>query len=331
MWEYFAGDEAPLQSAAKSNGYIQNPDVDIVFEYYNNSWNGPNYVCRAVQNIWRLAYMVSDKQREKARAFSDMHKSNKLFVLPNAWNVGSAYVFEKQGFEAVATSSAGIAHDLGYPDGESISFNDLLCIAGKIASRIDIPLSVDFERGYSEINEEVKENARKLIFAGAVGFNLEDGLPNGELSPLGTQIEKIKALSQLKSELEIDFVINARTCTYLLNEANEKNLKIAVERCSAFVEAGADCVFVPGAKDETTISSLVKNINAPVNILLNAALGSFESLGKIGVRRLSAGCYPARFIYGKIIDMACNLYNGDVSELVSHNFSSQKANNYFVK
>jgi len=118
------------------------------------------------------------KQRGKARIFSDMHKENKMFVLPNAWGVGSAYVFEKQGFKAVATSSTGVAHDLGYPDGEHISFDDLLQVVERIASRVDIPLSVDFERGYSETNEEVKENARKLLSAGAVGFNIEDGLPN---------------------------------------------------------------------------------------------------------------------------------------------------------
>ena len=287
-----------------------------------------------LQNTWRkgeLTCMISEKQRGKARVFSAMHKENKMFVLPNAWSAGSAYVFEKQGFKAVATSSAGIAHDLGYPDGEHIPLGDLLWIVEKIASRIDIPLSVDFERGYGETNEEVKENARKLLFSGAVGFNIEDGLSSGELSPLDVQTGKIKALLELKSELEIDFVINARTCIYLFNQASEKNLKIAQDRCNAFVEAGADCVFVPGVRDEATISNLVKNINAPVNIILNAALTSFECLEKIGVRRLSAGCYPARFVYSKIIDMANNLYNCDASELLGHGFSSEKANDYFNK
>ena len=275
--------------------------------------------------------MISKKQKEKARVFSDMHKNNKMFMLPGVWSVGSAYVFEKQGFKAVGTSSAGISHDLGYPDGEHISFNDLLWIVEKIANRIDIPLSVDIERGYSEINEEVKENARKLIFAGAVGFNLEDGLPNGELSPLDMQIKKIKALSELKAELELDFVINARTCTYLLNESSEENLKIAIERGNAFAEAGADCVFIIGAKDEMAISSLVKNINAPVNIFLNAAFKDLDKLDKMGVRRLSIGCIPVRFIYNKIINMATNLYNRNVSEIFDHDFSSVKANEYFKK
>ena len=275
--------------------------------------------------------MITEKQREKARIFKKMHNENKMFVLPGVWNAGSAYVFEKQGFKAVGTSSAGIAYDLGYPDGEYISFNDLLWIVEKIIKRVDIPVSVDIERGYSEDIGEVKENVRKLLSIGAVGFNIEDGLPNGKLNPLDNQIEKIKILSELKKELEIDFVINARTCTYLLNGTSEESLKIALERCNAFVEAGADCVFIPGAKDEITISNLVKGINAPINVMLNAALVNIGILDKLGVRRLSAGCYPVRYIYSKIINMANNLYNGNVSELVNHDFSSVKANSYFEK
>ncbi len=276
--------------------------------------------------------MISDKQKEKARIFSGMHKGNKMFVLPNVWNVGSAYVFEKQGFKAVATSSAGIAYDLGYPDGEDISFDDLLWIVEKIANRVDIPLSVDFERGYSETYEGIKDNARKLLLAGAVGFNIEDGLPDGTLNPLNIQIEKIKALSELKSELDIEFVINARTCAYWLNVADEEEkFKIAVERGNAFIKAGADCVFIPDVANETTVSKLVNKINAPINVLLNAAFNDFKKLEKIGIRRLSVGSYPVRYIYKEVIDMANKLYSGEVAKLLNNDFSYAKANNYFGK
>jgi len=275
--------------------------------------------------------MVSERQKEKARVFMNMHKENKMFILPNAWSTGSAYVFEKQGFKAVGTSSAGIAHDLGFPDGEYISFDDLLWVVEKIAKRVDVPLSVDFERGYSEVNKEIKENARKLLFAGAVGFNIEDGLPDGALYPLDKQIEKIKSLSELKSELDINFVINARTDAYALDGTDEGSMKVALERCNAFVEAGADCVFVIGAKDDIAISKLVKGINAPVNIFWRSCLSSFEDLDKMGVQRLSAGCHPARYIYGQVVEMASDLYSGDVSKLVNNDFSSEKANAYFEK
>ena len=295
--------------------------------------------------------MLSEKQKEKARIFSNMHKANKMFILPGAWGVGSAYVFEKQGFKAVATSSAGIAHDLGYPDGQNMSYNDLLWVVEKIARRIDIPLSVDIERGFSEINEEVKENVRKLLAAGAVGLNIEDGLPGwsvsykntsymkparpcdpgDEVSSVDIQVQKIKAIAELKSELGIDFVINARTDLHPLDATDEKGLKAAIDRCNAFAEAGADCIFVISARDDITISKLVAEINAPINIFLRADLSSFEKLDKIGVRRLSTGCNAPRFAYSKTIDMADNLYNGNVSELLGHGFSSGDANAYFEK
>lgn len=118
---------------------------------------------------------ISEQQKEKARKFSAMHRQSGMFILPNAWDVGSAYVFEKQGFAAVATSSAGIAYALGCPDSEKVSFDDYLWIVERMSRRLNVPLSVDFERGYGETADEVKDNARKMLLAGAVGFNIEDG------------------------------------------------------------------------------------------------------------------------------------------------------------
>lgn len=275
--------------------------------------------------------MIDARQKEKARAFQDLHQREAMFVLPNAWDVGSAYVFQKQGFKAVATSSAGIAYDLGYPDGEDIAFADLVWIVAKIAGRIDVPLSVDFERGYGETAEAVRENARKLLFAGAVGFNIEDGLSDGTLSPLALQIEKIQALAALKRELGIDFVINARTCAYWLDVADaEGKLRIACERGNAFVKAGADCVFVPGAVDETTVGQLVAGIDAPINIILNKAFSDFARLEAIGVRRLSVGSAPVRYVYDKTIEMANSLFHGNTTELLANAFTYGRANDYFA-
>ena len=255
-----------------------------------------------------------------------------MFVLPNAWDAGSAYIFEKQGFQAVATSSAGMAYDLGYPDGENICFDDLLYAVRKIAKRIDIPLSVDFERGYGKTVCEVKENAKKLLMAGAVGFNIEDGLPDGTLNPLDQQLDKIKDLCQLKQELDIDFVINARTCAYWLNVAGEEEkLQIAIERGNAFAEAGADCVFVPGAMDKTTVGKLTAGIKAPINIILNGVFHDYAQLEELGVRRLSLGSGPVRYIYGQTISLANHLYNGEIDEMLNSPFVYAEANAYFKK
>lgn len=261
--------------------------------------------------------------------FRSLHEREGMFVLPNAWSVGSAYIFEKEGFEAVATSSAGIAYDSACPDGEDIRFGDLLYLVGKMAARLGIPLSVDFERGYSEDPEQVKENARQLLLKGAVGFNIEDGLADGTLSPLDLQLEKIEAMAELKKELDIDFVINARTCAYWLDVQGDK-LETAIERGNAFRKAGADCIFVPGAMDRDTVKNLVDGISAPVNIILNGVFHDFSELNEIGVKRLSVGSGPARKVCETTIDMARALSRGDVSEILKGGFSYKQANEYFL-
>ena len=91
--------------------------------------------------------MITDEQRILADKFQNLHGGKDMFLLPNIWDAGSAYIFEKQRFDALATTSAGIAYSLGYPDGEKIGFNDLLFIVKSITRRVKIPLSVDFERG----------------------------------------------------------------------------------------------------------------------------------------------------------------------------------------
>ena len=275
--------------------------------------------------------MMTDQQKDKANLFTALHKQAKMFVLPNAWSTGSALIFQKQGFAAVATSSAAIAYDLGYSDGEDMAFEDLLRIVEKMANRLDIPLSVDFERGYGESAEEVRENARQLLLAGAVGINIEDGLPDGSLTPLPVQLDKIRALSSLKEELDIDFVINARTCAYWLNVGDDKEkLQIATERGNAFVQAGADCIFIPGNMTVATLSKLVTQIPAPINALLNRQFSDFRQLARTGVRRLSVGSSPARAIYGKLITLAEKLRQGDASGLLDTRFSYDEANHYFA-
>lgn len=276
--------------------------------------------------------MITERQRELARRFSRMHINGGMFVLPNVWDAGSAFVFEKQGFKAVATSSAGVAYALGYPDGEDITLDDLALCVEQIARRIDIPLSVDFERGYGETAEQVKKNAKSLLYSGAVGFNIEDGLADGTLEDNDLQIVKIKSLYELKKELDISFVINARTCAYWLDVADEEtNLKIALDRGNTFKAAGADCVFIPGAMDKDTVAKLVNGINAPINIVLNPKFYDFKQLESIGVKRLSMGSAPVRSVFNNLIGIAQNLKNNNIDNLLNHTFSYDEANEYFQK
>lgn len=270
------------------------------------------------------------EQKALARRFQDMHRNAGMFVLPNVWDAGSARVFEKQGFGAVATSSAGVAYSLGFPDGEDITFDDLLACVGRIVRRIGIPLSVDFERGYGEDLQTVRDNARELLRCGACGFNIEDGKADGSLDDLGFMLDKIAALDGLKRELDVDFVINARTCAYWLGVSDEETMyRTAVERGNAFRKAGADCVFVPGPLDERTAGRLVQNIAAPLNIILNPRYHDFAGLERLGVRRLSVGSGPARSVFSHLIGVAADLRQGNASAMLGHSFTYVKANAYF--
>ncbi|MGN0362073.1 MAG: isocitrate lyase/phosphoenolpyruvate mutase family protein [Bilifractor sp.] len=280
--------------------------------------------------------MANTNQEQKAELFQRMHREKGMFVIPNSWDAGSAYIYEKEGFSCVATSSAGVAYALGYPDGEDITLDDLVYVVANTVRRVNIPVSADFERGYAEDPDQVKANARRLVEAGAVGFNIEDGVPEAEpgrkLSSMDLQIAKIKALVDLKKEMGINFVINARTCAYWLNVGSqEEMMKIAIDRGNAFAEAGADCVFVPGPMDVETVRGLVQGIHAPLNTILNGRFHDFDRLREIGVRRLSVGSGPVRYIADKVIAAARAIKAGNPEEILACGFSYGDANRYFGK
>lgn len=276
--------------------------------------------------------MITDKQRDLAKKFMNMHHANKMFILANAWDAGSAYIFKKEGFEALGTTSQGMALSYGYADGQNMLFDDVVYCVESMTRRVDIPVSVDIERGFADNVSKVKTNALRLLEVGAVGFNIEDGRQDKTLDELPFFLEKIRALAALKKECNLDFVINARTCTYWHNIGDEEyKLKVALERGKAFKEAGADCIFYPGAVPIESIKTLVKEVDAPINILLTPATSDLEALREAGVRRLSIGSGPARSAYNHVIAMAEEMKEGETERILKHSFVYAEANTYFKK
>ena len=163
--------------------------------------------------------MNNEKQLLKFLTFQQLHKRPYTFVLPNAWDVISAKIFEKNGFPAIATTSAGIAMSLGYKDGEKIPFDEMLEVVKRIINSVDVPVSVDLESGYGVSTNEIVNNARQIILAGGIGINLEDG--TGDLdSPvldMSLQVERISEIRLLSKSLKAPLFINARTDLYWLN------------------------------------------------------------------------------------------------------------------
>ena len=246
---------------------------------------------------------MSDKQNHSiaAEAFRAMHRGQRILLLPNAWDVASARIFEEAGFGAIATTSAGIAFTLGYPDGQRISRNEMLQAVSRIATAIKVPVTADVEAGYGDRPEDAAQTALAVIESGAVGMNLEDasGHANHLLVNLQLQLEKIAAINESKRKTGAPIVLNARTDVYLLQVgAAEKRYDHALRRLAAFRDAGADCLFLPGMRDAATIGRMVKDLNSPLNILAGPGSPSVPELQQLGVARVSLGSSAMRATIG---------------------------------
>ena len=243
------------------------------------------------------------KQAQKAEQFRKLHHGPRLLFLPNAWDVVSARILEECGHPAIATSSAAVAFSLGYPDGQRISRDEMLEVAGRIARAVEIPVTADLEAGYGTTVKDMVETVKAAIAAGVIGMNLEDSTGDDESSfvDLPLQVEKIRAICETAKSLGVSFVLNARTDIYLMPIGPEATrFERTVERLRAYRDAGATCLFAPGLYHRETIAKLVKAVEAPINILANPACPPIAELENIGVARVTAGSGIMRAALGLV-------------------------------
>jgi 2-methylisocitrate lyase-like PEP mutase family enzyme len=251
-----------------------------------------------------------EQQKKKALAFRAMHHGQDVLLLPNIWDVASARIIEEAGFPAIATTSAGVAFSLGYPDGQKISREEMLARVARISKAVKVPVTADVEAGYGDRPEDAAATAAGVIEAGAVGMNLEDGTgdPAQPLIDLSLQIEKIHAIRQAALSTGVLLVLNARTDVYLDQVgAPEKRYDETLKRVIAFRDAGAECVFVPGLKDTEIIGRLVADVKCPVNLLGGPGSPPISRLKDLGVARVSLGSGPMRATLGFLRKIADEL------------------------
>lgn len=216
------------------------------------------------------------------------------FVLPNAWDAGSARLLEQVGFPAIATTSAGIAWSLGIPDGGAIDRDTMLEHIGRIVAAVGVPVTADLEAGYGDDAAEVGRTFVRAVDLGAAGANIEDAV-GGALLPIDEATERVAAARAAAPHGT--FVLNARTDTYFVGTSGDP-FDATVERASRYVEAGADCVFVPGVVEEDTIRRLAQALPAPLNVVAGLANTiDAPTLFSLGVRRVSLGGSLARAAY----------------------------------
>ncbi|MEU7402438.1 isocitrate lyase/phosphoenolpyruvate mutase family protein [Streptomyces sp. NPDC044948] len=249
-------------------------------------------------------------------AFAHLHHRAAPLLLPNAWDYASAAALAAQGFDAIGTTSLGVAAALGLPDGAAATAAATLALARRLG-RGTFRFTVDAEGGFSDEPEEVAELARRLHDAGAAGINLEDGRSDGTLTPVELHAAKIAAVKAAVPAL----FVNARTDTHWLGRQEEKT----AERLAVYEQAGADGVFVPGLSDPDGIAALLATLVVPLNILYTPTGPDLAGLAALGVRRISLGSLLYRRALAAAVTAATDIRDGRPADLGAPTYTEVQA------
>lgn len=237
---------------------------------------------------WRVS------QKDKAIRLADLHAKGAPLILYNAWDAGSAKAIADTGAPAIATSSWSVAEAHGYRDGEEIPVGVAEQIIARITTTVDLPVTVDFEGGYTEENAQLADNISRLMDLGIVGINFEDRVVKGPgLYDIDRQARRIATIRQAADKKGIPLFINARTDLFL-GQGNdpESTIGAAVDRASAYAFAGASGFFIPGLQKESLIARVCEGSTLPVNVMVMDGVPTNERLIEIGVARISYGPIP---------------------------------------
>ncbi|MGD1220908.1 isocitrate lyase/phosphoenolpyruvate mutase family protein [Streptomyces krungchingensis] len=263
--------------------------------------------------------------RETAAAFRALHVPGRPLVLPNAWDAASARIVEEAGAPAVATTSAGLAWGLGRPDGDRLDRDAALGAVARVCAAVRVPVSVDIESGYARDAQDVGNTVRAVLAAGAVGVNIEDALYEGAapLRPVGDQAERIAAARAAADAADVPLYVNARIDTYLRGAGG---IDETLERAAAYLAAGADGVFVPGAADPVTVKALVDGVDGPLNILVGPGAPTVSELAALGVARVSAGSSIAQAAHAVVLRAARELLGAGTYDSLTGGFDYAELN-----
>jgi 2-methylisocitrate lyase-like PEP mutase family enzyme len=269
--------------------------------------------------------------------FRNLHASKPGFVMPNAWDAGSALILAAAGFSAIATTSAGIAFSLGLQDytaesdALSVSRAQMFARMGEIARAVAIPVNGDLEAGYGDSPEAVADTVRLAIDAGLAGGNIEDKIPHAPaLYDETLAVERIAAARQAIDAAKSDFVLTARTDAILWSP---DGIAGAIRRANKFREAGADCLFAPGVSEIKSIARMAREIDGPLNCVmgLGNAQGTTRDWLDAGVQRISLGGSIARSVFAFVRDAARELNEAGTITFAENQFPQPELNALFAR
>ncbi len=242
-----------------------------------------------------LGAMNANAQIDRRERFRALHRQG-LFVMPNAWDIGSARLLASIGFEAIATTSSGHAASLGRAD-QDVSRDELLSHVEALAAAVDVPLSVDAERCFADEPAGVARTVELIAAAGAAGCSIEDYEPSTRsIDDIGVATERVAAASETARKHGLVLTARAENHLYGVDD-----LADTIERLLAYRTAGAEVVYAPGLVEPDQIERVVKAVDAPVNVLAMRGCPSVAELEALGVRRVSTGGGLARVAYGALI------------------------------
>ena len=243
-------------------------------------------------------------QQAKAAAFRELHHRDGAFVIPNPWDVGSARILAVMGFEALATTSAGMAFALGLTDG-AVTPERTLDHCRDIVAATDLPVSADLEQGFGDSPDEVAETIRSAAETGLVGCSIEDfsGHRAKPIYDFDHAVERIAAAVEATQPLPFAFTVTARSENFL---RGNPDLDDTIRRLKAFENQGADVLYAPGLTTLDQIRAVCSEIRQPVNVVMEASRAGFgvAELADAGVKRISVGAIFARAAYGEFIRAA---------------------------
>jgi 2-methylisocitrate lyase-like PEP mutase family enzyme len=273
----------------------------------------------------------------RAQRFVELHRDG-CFLLPNAWDVGSARILQAAGFPALATTSAGVAFSLGRPDHDffaeqgpagRVGRETMMQRVGEIVSEVSVPVSADLEEGFGEEPETVATTISMALAAGAAGGNIEDFTGSRARPLYDTQLaaERIRAARAAIDASGEPFVLVGRTDTLLVGGS----LAECVQRANEYLAAGAHCAFVPGASDAATIGTLVSELDGPLNVVMGLTGGALtmDDLRELGVRRVTVGGSIARAMYRHLLDAAKELAETGTFSYAMNQLSQNDLNDLF--
>lgn len=227
--------------------------------------------------------------------FKNLHRPGDPLLLPNAWDVGSAKAIAALGAKAIATTSAGVAWSQGRPDGGALGQAANLDLAQALVRNVTVPVSVDVENTYTDDPVEAANFLAALSTCGVVGVNVEDSTA-GRLRDAGEFTGFLREVRSALAQSQVEIFLNVRVDSYLLGTGEEAGA--VHERAEAYVDAGADGVFVPGLADLPTIEALVANVSAPINVMAGGGAPTVAELAGVGVARISTGMWLTQVAYG---------------------------------